>query len=119
MKPTLVLGASPNPYRYSCIAAKKLISKGYKVYLLGNKNARIAGKKIQTKKTFPSDIHTVTVYLNPSKQEEYKHYLADLNPNRVIFNPGTENPEMEKLLKQKGIEIVKDCTLILLDNGKY
>lgn len=119
MKPSLVLGASPNPHRYSCMAAKKLISKGYKVYLLGNKNARIAGKNIQTENIYPNDIHTVTVYLNPSKQEEYKQYLVDLGPKRVIFNPGTENIEIEKILKQKGVEIVKDCTLILLDNGKY
>lgn len=119
MKPTLVLGASPNPNRYSCMAAKKLISKGHKVYLLGNKNASIAGRKIQTKKPYPNDIHTVTIYLNPTNQEEYKQYIVGLGPKRVIFNPGAENQELEKLLKQKDIKIVKDCTLILLDKGKY
>jgi hypothetical protein len=42
-----------------------------------------------------------------------------LNPSRIIFNPGAENQELESIAKEKGIEVVRNCTLILLDYGLF
>ncbi|MBC7126091.1 MAG: CoA-binding protein, partial [Bacteroidales bacterium] len=42
-----------------------------------------------------------------------------LKPKRLIFNPGTENPELEKLARKHGIDVVEGCTLVMLSNGTY
>ncbi|MBF4984094.1 CoA-binding protein, partial [Nonlabens mediterrranea] len=38
---------------------------------------------------------------------------------RVIFNPGTENPEFYEKLNQAGIKSEVACTLVLLGTGQY
>jgi hypothetical protein len=64
-------------------------------------------------------IDTVTLYLNPKNQKEYYQQIMDLNPKRVIFNPGTENPEFYKILENAGVEVEVACTLVLLATGQY
>ena len=65
------------------------------------------------------DIDTVTLYLNPKRQQEYYDYIISLHPKRVIFNPGTENPEFYELLRNKKIEVEVACTLVLLGTNQY
>ena len=65
------------------------------------------------------NIHTVTLYLNPKHQKAYYDYLIELKPQRVIFNPGTENPIFYKRLKEAGISYEIDCTLVLLSTNQY
>ena len=60
-----------------------------------------------------------TLYLNPKNQEDYYDYIISLKPRRVLFNPGTENPEFYEILKQNNIEIEVACTLVLLATNQY
>ena len=119
MKKTLVLGASTNPERYSFLAANKLVSHGHEIELLGKKKEELLGKTIKTSPQEIKDIDTVTLYLNPKNQESYYDYILGLKPKRIIFNPGTENPELEKLAESKGIETIEACTLVMLSTGQY
>ena len=64
-------------------------------------------------------ITTVTLYLNPKRQEEYYDYILSLKPQRVIFNPGTENPDLYKILRENNIENEVACTLVLLGTNQY
>ena len=64
-------------------------------------------------------IDTVTLYLGPSAQQSYYNAILDLKPRRIIFNPGTENPELNSLATQKGIETIEACTLVMLKTGQY
>ncbi|MEB3802187.1 CoA-binding protein [Flavobacterium columnare] len=116
---TLVLGASSNPERYSFVAMSRLLQNQHEVIAIGLKNESVFGIEIQ--KGFPvlDDIHTVTLYLNPQRQKEYYKYLIELTPKRVIFNPGTENPEFYDLLKKNNIIIEEACTLVLLGTKQY
>jgi len=119
MKKTLVLGASDNPQRYSYLALNRLRSKGHPVVAIGKKQGKVADVDIDTeKKPFP-EVDTVTLYLNPRLQEQYYDYILSLHPKRIIFNPGAENPELERLAKQSGIEPMEACTLVLLSTGQY
>jgi hypothetical protein len=61
----------------------------------------------------------VTLYLSPRLQKEYYDYILSLHPRRIIFNPGTENPELEDLAQAHGIEPLEACTLVLLSTGQY
>ena len=119
MKSTLILGASSNPDRYSYMATVKLKKFGHKVYPVGIKEGEIEGEKILTNRPVPADLHTVTLYLGPKNQGEWYDYVISLNPKRIIFNPGTENPELCNLASSKGIECIEACTLVLLSLGDY
>jgi uncharacterized protein len=116
---TLVLGASNKPERYSYMATQRLLNAGYEVVLIGNRETEVLGQPIIKGKPDLKDIDTVTLYLGPAAQREYYDYVMDINPRRVIFNPGTENPEFEQALKQQGIETERACTLVLLSMNSY
>ena len=118
-KITLVLGASTKPERFSHSAVKRLVASDYPVFAVGLREGEIAG--IMIHKPFPdlSGIHTVTLYVGPKNQSVYYDYILNINPQRVIFNPGTENAEFENILRNQGIQVVRGCTLIMLDNGTY
>ena len=115
----MVLGASPNPERFSYMAVKRLINKGYEVEAIGIRKGNIEGVEIQTNKIPIQGIHTILMYIAPKKQPEYYNYIVHLNPKRVIFNPGTENPELVNLLSAYKIEICFDCALIMLTNDTF
>lgn len=116
---TLVIGASTNPNRYSNIAIKRLRDKEINTLGLGLRSGKVLDVVLETEKKPFSNVDTVTLYLNPQRQEEYYDYIISLNPRRVIFNPGTENDEFVKLLEENNIESEVACTLVLLSIDEY
>lgn len=119
LKKTLVLGASENALRYSNMAIRKLSQHKIETVAIGNKSGDVEGVKIE-KEQFPfENIHTITLYLNPKNQEQYKEYILSLKPERVIFNPGTENSVFEKELIAKGIDAIEACTLVMLSTDQF
>jgi hypothetical protein len=119
MKKTLVLGASENPDRYSYKAIRSLRRHGHEVVAIGNRKGTVEGVSIATDQAPQEEIDTVTLYLNPTNQRPYYDYILGLNPKRIIFNPGTENAELERMAQEKGIEPMEACTLVLLSIGRY
>jgi predicted CoA-binding protein len=118
-KSTLVLGASVNTERYSNRAIYKLKERKIETFAIGAKTGTVLDVVIETEKVEFENLNTVTIYLNPTRQKEYYKYLVKLKPNRVIFNPGTENQELIKLLKENEIEVELGCTLVLLHLNEY
>lgn len=119
VKKTLVLGVSLNPDRYSNMAVKRLTSNQVEVVAIGSKYGRIGKVLIEKDSFLYKDIHTVTLYLNRLRQKDYYDYIISLNPKRVIFNPGTENPDLYKILEENSIEYTEACTLVLLSTNQY
>ncbi|MBU6121838.1 CoA-binding protein [Hymenobacter siberiensis] len=119
MKKTLVLGASDNPARYSYRAAHMLKNHGHEVVPVGIRKGQVAGLDIHTDRPQETDIDTVTLYVGPQNQPTWYDYILDLKPKRILFNPGTENPELERLAQQRGIQTEEACTLVLLSIGQY
>jgi len=118
-KKTVVIGASDNPERYSYKATIALQKHNHDVIPVGIKEGAINGLKIKTSKPIVNDVDTVTVYVGPQNQKYWEEYILTLNPKRVIFNPGAENPEFENILSKKGIEPIEACTLVMLSVGNY
>ncbi|MDQ8013362.1 MAG: CoA-binding protein [Flavobacterium nitrogenifigens] len=118
-KKTLVIGASTNPERYSFRAVSMLVGKGHSVLAIGQKAGEVAGVKIQTKALPVKNIDTISLYLNPVRQRDYYNYIIESHPKRVIFNPGTENPQFYQLLESNGIEVEVACTLVLLATNQF
>jgi len=119
-KVTLVLGASPNPDRFAYKAVRSLQRRDIPVIALGRRNVDLGSIKII--KGMPDDIgsvHTITLYMSAKNQKEYYNYMLSLKPKRIIFNPGTINPELAEIAKKAGIEVVDDCMLVMLNTGKF
>lgn len=119
MKPTLVIGCSENPERYSFKAVSSLRKHGHFVIGFGLRNGQIGDTPITNQWNAAWEVDTVTLYLNPSRQKELYNQIIALQPKRVIFNPGTENSEFEMLLESAQIEVEIACTLVLLSVGNY
>ena len=118
-KKTLVLGASANPARYSYLALNKLNRYNHPVIGIGKRKGKAGDVEIDTEQKPIEDIDTITLYLNPQNQKQYYNYILSLKPKRIIFNPGTENPELYKLAKENNIQVLEACTLVLLSTGQY
>ncbi|MEL7341065.1 MAG: CoA-binding protein [Bacteroidota bacterium] len=121
-KTTLILGASSNPGRYAYLASERLQEEGHAVIALGKRQGETAGIPIHDNPdtlALPADLDTITLYLNPQRQQEYYDWLIKVKPKRVIFNPGTENPALVQKLKEADIEPVIACTLVMLASRMY
>ena len=118
-KKTLVLGASTNESRYSNLAIRRLRGQNIDFEAFGLRPGSVLDISIDTERKEYDDLDTVTLYLNAKNQKGYYDYLLQLKPKRVIFNPGTENPELVLLLKENGIEFEIACTLVLLSMNQY
>ena len=118
-KKTLVLGASDNPARYSNMAIRKLRAHGHPVIAVGHREGHVGDVAIYTDPLAEADVDTVTLYLSPKHQQVYYNYILSLSPNRIIFNPGTENEELASLAKAHGIQPLDACTLVLLSTFQF
>lgn len=119
-KTTLVLGASPNPERFSNEAILALRNNEIPVIAVGKREADVGDLKIT--KSFPPDagsVHTITLYLSARNQKEYYSLILSLNPVRIIFNPGTENYELADMARKRGIIIIDNCMLSMLKKGIF
>jgi uncharacterized protein len=121
MKKTVIIGATPNPIRYAYLAAEMLIEYGHEIVPVGIRKGQVFGKEIIdiSGKPMIKDLDTVTLYINPQRQQQWQDYILSLEPKRIIFNPGTENVEFERLAEQNGIEALRACTLVMLRSKQY
>lgn len=116
---TVVIGASTNPSRYSHSAVLKLVDKGHETVALGLKEGSIGHIPVLQGTPAIADVDTISLYIGADHQPAMYDYILGLEPKRIIFNPGTENPAFAKLAAQKGIEVVFGCNLAMLSIGTY
>ncbi len=115
-----VIGASDKPHRYAYQAVMLLKEKGHTVFPVHQRVREIEGMAV-----FPSvlnireDIDTVTLYVGRDVSSGLARDILAKNPRRIIFNPGAENPDLEKQAREKGIETLEACTLVMLRTGKF
>lgn len=119
MKKTLILGATPDPSRYANLAANRLVRYGHPIINIGIKTGEVAGVPIEKPVKIHEEVHTITMYVGTRNQESYYDYILRTNPKRIIFNPGTENDELEELALEQGIECIQGCTLVMLSTGQF
>ena len=123
MEVVAVLGASSDPSRYSYKAIQLLKEFGHRPIPVHPRETEVLGYAVEkeiaelVKKGIKID--TLTMYVNPALSMKYIQDIVKLRPGRVIFNPGSENPELEKELTKNGIAFEEACTLVLLQTGQY
>jgi len=119
MNKTLVFGASLKLNRYSNLVVNRMLDHNIEIEAFGLKEGDIEGTKVSTNLDNFRNIDTITLYIGAVRQPDYYEDILKINPRRVIFNPGTENPKFYKILKDNGIEVEVACTLVLLATGQY
>ncbi|MEO1011538.1 MAG: CoA-binding protein [Bacteroidota bacterium] len=119
MKKTLVVGVSLKLNRYSNLAVRRLVEHNITTEAFGLKTGEVSGVQVKTNFNDFQDIHTITLYIGKKHQSEYYAKILKLRPERVIFNPGTENPDFYNKLTSNGIHVEESCTLVLLATGQF
>ena len=118
-KKTIVLGVSPDPKKRAHRVCKKLMEKGHPIVPLGIKEGKVNDIPIITNTNNPEEAHTVVIFLRASRQTAWFSYILASNPRRIIFNPGSENPELVKVAREREIEVLYECTLLMLSSNRY
>lgn len=116
---TLVIGASLNENRYSNICVRTLVAHKIPVTALGLREGFIDKTPVLSGFPILNNIRTISLYLGPHNQPGWYNYILNLKPERVIFNPGTENPEFRQKLILEGIKVVEDCTIVMVEGGRF
>jgi predicted CoA-binding protein len=119
MENVLVIGASTNEERISNTAIVRLVNQQHNVFAIGLKPGIVAGIEIKTGQPIFENIDTITMYVGAKNQPIFYDYILQIKPKRVIFNPGSENEELETLLHQNNIAFEQACTLVLLASGQF
>lgn len=119
MKKVVVIGASPKKWRYSYKAVRMLEDYEYEVIALGKTPENIGSTMIQTGQPKIDDIYTISLYLNIENSTKIMDYILTLEPQRIVINPGAENPQLEMEAQEQGIEVLRGCTLVMLSTGTF
>ena len=115
-----IIGASNKPDRYSYQAVMLLAEKGHAPYPVHPSLDKVDVFSVsKTASDIPVQIHTVTVYLSAKNQGSLGDDILKSKARRVIFNPGTENPDEYAGLTSAGIEALEACTLVLLRTSQF
>jgi len=123
MEVVAVLGASSDLTRYSYKAVQLLKEHGHTPVPIHPRETEVLGYKVvaEIKDLVKRGIKidTLTMYVNPALSTKFQQDIIDLKPTRVIFNPGSENPQLEKALMDNGIVVEEACTLVLLRTNQF
>jgi predicted CoA-binding protein len=115
-----IIGASDNPERYAYLAAESLERNGFEVVLVNPFKQSIHGKPCYKRlHDAPLKIDSVSVYVNSARFTEHLESVIESKPKRIVFNPGAEAPDSYQILRENNIEVIEDCTLVMLDTGQF
>jgi len=116
----VVLGASANPERYSHKAVVALLEHGHHVIPVHPALSEVLGLTVVSRlDAVAGPVDIVTLYVNAAQSTPLREALIQVAPRRVIFNPGTENPELVAALEREHIECLEACTLVMLATGQF
>jgi predicted CoA-binding protein len=115
-----VLGASPNEERYSFKAVRMLKEHGHQPIPVHPKGHTVDGVEGVTGLSAVSGpIDTLTMYVSAKISNGEFDNIVQLNPRRVVFNPGSENQDLADKLINAGMEVVQACTLVMLRTNQF
>jgi predicted CoA-binding protein len=116
----VVLGASPKSDRYAYRALEMLKKHGHRAIPVNPAFDNILGEKCYpTISAVPKPIDTVTLYLREARSTPLIEEILATSPRRIIMNPGAENAALAVEAEKVGIEVVEDCTLVMLRAGQF
>lgn len=115
-----LIGASDKPERFSYQALILLKQKGHQVFPVHQRLKTIEGLAVfPSIKDIMETIDTVSLYVSADISSSIAADILGIRPKRIIFNPGTENPDLAQKARAQGIGTVNGCTLVMLGSGQF
>jgi uncharacterized protein len=115
-----ILGASQKPDRYAYKAFELLREYGHRPIPINPAFKEILGEKCYPKiSDVPRPLDTITLYLSETRSNPLTDEIINAKPRRIIMNPGAENRTLAAKAEDAGIEVVEDCTLVMLRTGHF
>ncbi len=115
-----IIGASPKPARYAFKAQQMLHEYGHTTFPVSQRGHDVLGVAGYCSVVDINEcIDTITLYINATIHERYVDAILQVNPKRIIFNPGTESTELMVRYRERGIDAFEACTLVLLRTGQF
>lgn len=116
----VVVGASSKPERYSNRAVRLLVQHGHEVVPVHPAASSIEGLPVvRSLEDVRGHVDTLTLYVSAERSSALESEITRLHPERVIFNPGAENPDLLAILEAQGILTEEACTLVLLSTNQF
>ncbi len=116
----VILGASDQDNRYSYRAQLLLTEHGFRVVPVHPSLESVEGiPVVHDLADVDPEPDVLTIYVRPETSSELAEKILMLRPHAVIFNPGTENPELESRLSDAETRVVRACTIVLLTTGRF
>jgi predicted CoA-binding protein len=107
----LVFGYSDNPERYSYIAANLLMDYKHETIKFN--------PRVDDFQSLNQSFDTIALYVSKNVSDKFQNLLLNLKVKRVIFNPGTENDQLEEQFTKLGVEVIRGCTLVMLRTNQF
>ncbi len=127
IKNIAVVGMSPDPMRPSNEVGMYLLKMGYKIFPVHPSAREINGIKVFSSVSQVIDaefrdttesIDLVDLFVAGDRTGPIVEEAFRLGIRRVWFQPGAENPKIEKWAKDHGMEVVShSCTMAILQRG--
>jgi predicted CoA-binding protein len=115
-----VIGASPKMDRYAYRAMQLLAAHGHRPIPINPAFEEVLGEKCYPSIVdVPRKIDTVTLYLGKARSNPLTDEIIGAKPRRIIMNPGAENDALAEKARSRGIDVVYDCTLVMLGAGTF
>ena len=120
MKTVVVLGATPKPERYACMAMQRLQAHGHRAIPVNPAFREVLGERCYgSVSEVQEPIDTITLYVGAARSEPLIGEIITAKLRRIIFNPGAENERLAADAEAAGIEVVHGCTLVMLATGEF
>ena len=114
-KPTVaILGASQDRQKYGNQSVRAHMSQGYEVFPVNPKAGEIEGLQAYASLAdLPVEtVNRVSVYLPPHIGETLLDQIAELQPDEVWLNPGSESPQLIEQAEAKGLNVIVACSIV-------
>lgn len=119
-KNVALVGASDDPEKYAYKALRKLKENGYRVFPINPSLKTLEGQTVYASiSDIPEAVDTVTLYVSAPVSTKISGEILAKKPERIIFNPGAENDQLEALAASRGIKTLKACTLVMLSTHQF
>lgn len=115
-----ILGASDRKDRYAYMAFRMLQEYGHEPIPVNPQLKEVEGVPVRARLgDIEESVDTLTMYVGAPISAKLAPEILALKPKRVIFNPGSENPELEARLNEQGMAVERACTLVLLRTKQF
>lgn len=119
-KTVVILGASEREERYANRAQRLLTEHGFHVVPVHPALPSVEDVPVvHDLADVDPEPDVLTVYVKPETSSELAEKILALRPRAIVFNPGTENPELETKLADTDTRVVRACTIMLLTTGRF